>query len=208
MTDTPSTISLTQEQLDNIVAGAGQKAIEAYIASQEKDKPEKEKPETIVNEAKSKLNQEQQAAADRADIESAIKFNMNIDKFVTDNQALLPAEAKKILETVNGKSYSSEKSKADELRKSLIDSFIQVQANIDALPQSQKDQVNIYKALTEDEKVRQSTKFWGVVDVGISQKMLTKKANELAKAGNGGGDSGAFEQRFLELGNRFLKKEK
>lgn len=205
--ETPAQVSMTQEQLDAIIAGAGQKAIDAYLAKQKADEEAKSK-ENIVNEAQKKLTDEKKTAEERADIESAIKFNMNIDKFVSDNSALLPAEAKKILETVNGKSYSSEKSKADELRKSLIESFIQVQGNIDALPQSQKEQVANYKALTEDEKVRQSTKYWGIVDVGISQKMLTKKASELAKAGGTGGDTSAFQQRFLDLGNRFLKKEK
>lgn len=200
MTCTPETFNLTQEQINNIVAGAVNKTLEGL---------NKEKPfeKTINEEAKNKVKEEEAANNDREDLESSIKFNMGISKFVEDNEALLPKEAKKIIETINAKTYKSEKKKADEVRKSLIDSFIEVQENIDILPASQKEALSRYKSLTEDEKLKQSSSFWGIVDVGINHKMLTKKASQLSKTGEETGNVGAFEQRFIDLGKKYLKEK-
>lgn len=189
-------IVLTQEQLDNIVKGAVDKALEERAKDKE---PEK----NIVDDAKQKLAEEQAAKNNNAEMESAIKFNMNIEKFVKDNEKVLPSEAKKIIETIGGRNFGSESEKANNTRKAIIDSFIQLQANIDVLPASQKEAVERYKNLTEEEKVKQSSRFWGIVDVGTTNKVLMRKAEQ--QRGDSSGNADDFEKRFLEQGKIFRK---
>lgn len=189
-------VKITNEQLENIVKGVVEKTLESK---------ETKKEGNIVDEAKKGLKEEADSKRERSELENAIKFNMNIAKFVEDNDKVLPAEAKKIIETVNGKSYSSEEDKANDFRKALIESFIEKQENIDVLPSSQKEQVEAFKSLTEDEKAKQSSKFWGIVDVGAAQKVMLRRADQKNNAGSGDMDS--FEKRWLAQGEKFRKKE-
>ena len=194
------TITITQEQLDNIVKGAIEKALETRTPPEKK---EEEKKENIVDDAKKRLESERKAKEENNELETAIKFNMNIDKFISDNEKILPEESKKIIEEINTKNFSGEKEKADNTRKAIIDSFIQIEDNIKILPASQKELVEKYKKLTEDEKVKQSTKFWGIVDVGIGNKILMRKAEQQ----RGGSESAPdeFEKRWLAQGEKLRK---
>ncbi len=197
------TVTLTQEQLDSIVAGSINKYIEAQKESEKKEQEKEIKQ--VSEEAKEKLEAEKEEQASRAELEQAIKFNMDIKKFVDDNAAILPPESKKILETIDGKKYASEKDKANEVRKGLIDSFIALKDNIDILPATQKAQVEKYKNLTEDEKLKQAPYFWGIVDVGTNNKVLMRRANQQNQAG---GSDDAFEKRFLETAKNKFKRSK
>lgn len=194
-----STITITQEQLDNIVAGAVEKALE------NKSKETKQE-ESIVDDAKKMLEKERQTQEVNAELESAIKFNMEIGTFIKNNEKILPEEAQKIVETINAKNFSGEKEKANNTRKALIDSFIQVEDNIKILPASQKELVEKYKRLTEDEKVKQSTKYWGIVDVGIGNKVLMRKAEQ--QRGGSETTPDEFEKRWLQQGEKLRKGNK
>lgn len=197
------TITITQEQLDNIVKGAVEKALEAHNPPEKK---EEEKKENIVDDAKKRLETEKKAQEENTELETAIKFNMNIDKFITDNEKILPEEAKKIIEEINSKNFSGEREKANNTRKAIIDSFIQVEDNIKILPASQKELVEKYKKLTEDEKVKQSVKYWGIVDVGIGNKILMRKADQQRGGSEGAPDE--FEKRWLAQGEKLRKGNK
>lgn len=197
------TITITQEQLDNIVKGAVEKALEAHNPPEKK---EEEKKENIVDDAKKRLETEKKAQEENTELETAIKFNMNIDKFIADNEKILPEEAKKIIEEINSKNFSGEREKANNTRKAIIDSFIQVEDNIKILPASQKELVEKYKKLTEDEKVKQSVKYWGIVDVGIGNKILMRKAEQQRGGSEGAPDE--FEKRWLAQGEKLRKGNK
>lgn len=190
---------LTEEQINNMLAGAASRAIEEYKKQQETQKePEKT---TINQEAEKNYNDEKEKATKAKELEAAIKFNLSIEKFLTDNKDFMPAESVKFMEAVNGKSFSSESLKADELRKSLIELWVKEQKNIDCLPQSHKDKVAEFKSLTDDEKTKQSGKFWDIVEVGVNNRTLMRRAEQINRtAGMGGGSDyqSDYEKRFLE----------
>lgn len=187
------TITITQQQLDAMLAGAVSKVLDGM-----KQEPAKTEAAT----AKEKLAADQEQARNRAEIETAVKFGITAKKFIEDNKNYLPAECQKLAEVVETKVYNSEQDKANALRKGILDSYLALQDNVDALPETLKSAAKSYQALTESEKLKQSANFWQIVDVGVNNKMLTSRAEQLAKAG-GDVEQGAFEKRFFDLGKVF-----
>lgn len=184
-------ITLTQEQFNQLF-----------------NKKNDENNSGTLNEAKNALKDEQSNQESRAEMEQAIKFNLAADDYIKQNKEILPEEAQKIIEVVNAKKFSSEAEKAQEIKKTLIQSFIQFEENIKNLPGSIKAQVDLFNQLTEREKSRRAGDFWGIVEVGIECKKLARKAEILQN--NGGYSSegnNAFEERFLKMSETFLKEK-
>lgn len=185
-------ITLTQEQFNQLF-----------------NKKNDENNSGTLNEAKNALKDEQSNQESRAEMEQAIKFNLAADDYIKQNKEILPEEAQKIIEVVNAKKFSSEAEKAQEIKKTLIQSFIQFEENIKNLPGSIKAQVDLFNQLTEREKSRRAGDFWGIVEVGVECKKLARKAEILQN--NGGYSSegnNAFEERFLKMSETFLKEKK
>lgn len=162
----------------------------------------------IVDEAKERYKKEAETKELNASLANAIKFNMSVDGFIKDNEAILPKEARALFDTVNNKVYSTDVEKANVLRKGLIEQFIELKENFDILPNSLKEKANRFKALTDDEKVKQSGKFWDIVEIGTEHKVLIRKAEQLNK--QGGNDKKTefsdFEKRVMEKA-RNIKKD-
>lgn len=167
----------------------------------EDPKDKEPKGDNIVDEAKEAYRKEAEAKELNASLANAIKFNMSVDGFIKDNEAILPKEARTLFDTVNNKVYSTDVEKANVLRKGLIEQFIELKENFDILPSSLKEKANRFKALTDDEKVKQSGKFWDIVEIGASQKVLIRKAEQFKK-------QGGQEQKseFSEFEKRVLNK--
>lgn len=174
----------------------------------ENKEPEK-KDEGLLNEAKKNMADESNQKEAQADIERALGFNMSIKKFAEDYKAILPSAVNSIIETANGKTYTSAIAKANDIRKALLDAYLEVQANIDGLPESMKSKANAYKALTEDAKLAKSGSFWEIVEIGAEMAKAKAKANAVSKANGSanGGDESAFRSRFLALGDKYKRKE-
>lgn len=165
----------------------------------EDPKDKEPKGENIVDEAKEAYRKEAEAKELNASLASAIKFNMSVDSFIKENEAILPKEARALYDTVNNKAYSTDVEKANVLRKGLIEQFVELKENFDILPNSLKDKANRFKALTDDEKVKQSGKFWDIVEIGAYQKVLIRKAEQFNKQGETEKKSefSDFEKRVL-----------
>lgn len=134
-----------------------EKLILDFIANQSKPAepatpPKEEKSDNIVDEAKQRYQKDSETKELNASLANAIKFNLSIESFIKDNEAILPKEAKALFDTVNSKVYSTDVEKANVLRKGLIDQFIELKENFDILPNSLKERAGKYKALTDDEK--------------------------------------------------------
>ena len=174
----------------------------------ENKEPEK-KDEGLLNEAKKNMADQSNQKEAQAELERAMGFNMSIEKFAEDFKAILPSSAKSIVETAKNKEYDSSIAKANDIRKALLDAYLEVQANIDGLPESMRSKANTYKALTEDAKLAKSGSFWEIVEIGAEMAKARAKANAISKAnGNAnGGDESAFRSRFLALGDKYKRKE-
>lgn len=176
---------------------------------EDKKEPEN-KDEGLLSEAKKNMEKQSNQEEDQANIEKALGFNMTISTFAEKYKDILPASIKSVIETANGKSYTSAIAKADEMRKAIIEAFLEVQANVDSLPDGMKAKANTFKALTEDAKRAKSGQYWELVEVGAELQNSKKRAEAVNRAngnGNGSGEESPFRARFLAIGDKYKRKD-
>ena len=165
----------------------------------------------MLSEAKKDVEKQNNQAEVQADLEKALSFNMNISTFAEKYKEVLPASVKSVIDVANGKQYASAVAKADEMRKAIIEAYLEIQANIETLPEGMKAKANAFKALTEDAKREKSGLYWEIVEVGAELQNAKKRAEAVNKAnkdGNGnGGEDNAFRAKFLALGDKYKRKE-
>lgn len=178
-----------------------------FMAKQGEAKDEKEETK-LLDEAKKNLSDKNNEEEAQANMEKALSFNMGISAFADKYKDILPASVKSVIDTAGGKAYSSAVAKADEMRKAIIEAYLEVQANVDCLPEGMKAKANAFKALTEDAKKAKSGQYWEIVEVGAELQTATRKAEAVRKAnGSGNGDEDAFRKRFLALGDKYKRKD-
>ena len=171
--------------------------------------PPQDDKEGLLGEAKKNVENKNNEENAQADIERALSFNMKISEFVDKYKEILPASSKSVVDVANGKTYSSAIAKANEVRKAIIQSYLEVQANIDCLPEGMKAKANAFKSLTEDAKAANSGQYWEIVEVGAELQASKKRAEAVNRANgnNGNGQENAFRERFLSLGDKYKRKE-
>lgn len=176
----------------------------------DKKEDTKEENKGLLDEAKRNMERQSNQEESQANIESAVAFNMNISAFADKYKDILPASTKSVIETAMGKNYASKIAQADEIRKAIIEAYLEVQANVDSLPDSMKAKANAFKALTEDAKKEKSGQYWEIVEVGAELQTSKKRAEAVNRAngnGNGNGEDNAFRAKFLSLGDKYKRKE-
>lgn len=181
---------------------------EQQKANAEAKEQKKEDP-SILEEAKKSYENKQIQQTEHGNMENAIKFNLQLSKFTEDFKDYLPKTTQTLIEEVEKKNYGSEVQRANAIRSGIIQAFIELQENIEILPQTMKDKVSLFKALTVDEQEKQSASFWDVVEVGTTSRQLRGRAEALQKAnrtGTNGGDN-EHRSRFLGLGDKWNRKE-
>lgn len=212
-------MAFTEEQEQNISATIARMA--AYMDAQDKARAdadakakaeaaakEQAKPATLLDTAKEQVKTDAANAGNQSAIESALGFNMKIGDFAEKYKDVLPTTTGAILDAANKKTFSGAVEKADEIRKALIDGYLEVKENYDKMPASLKDRAARYMALTEEGKRKNSADFFDLVEIGAEMCFNEKRAAALQRAngGNGGGSTPAFRARFLALGDKFQRK--
>lgn len=197
-------MALTEEQEQMILEN-----MEAFKEFLSKQGEKEEKKENILDRAEQAHKEQIESQNNQSEMESAIKFNIGLDAFVENFKAVLPETTKAIIAEVNKKNYTTEVVKANTIRASLIEAFIAIKQNLDILPQTMKEKAMRFNSLTEDEKQKQSSLFWDVVEVGATHRQLMGKAQALQKANGTNADGGesAHRARFLSLGDRWKRKD-
>lgn len=212
-------MAFTEEQEQNISATIARMA--AYMDAQDKARAdadakakaeaaakEQTKPTTLLDTAKEQVKTEAANAGNQSAIENALGFNMKIGDFAEKYKDVLPPTTGAILEAANKKTFSGAVEKADEIRKALIDGYLEVKENYDKMPTSLKDRAARYMALTEEGKRKNSADFFDLVEIGAEMCFNEKRAAALQRAngGNGGGSTPEFRARFLALGDKYQRK--
>ena len=203
-------MAFSEEQEQSILAAIGQMNdfLKAQNGKQEPENKQDDKADNLKNEAEKKAKEQNEAGEQQAQIEKAVGFNMNIAKFAEDYKNVLPQSVKSIIETANKKTYASQTIKADEVRKAIIDAYVEIEKNVEALPDSVRAKVAHYKELAEDAKKAKSANFWEIVEIGTAMAKEKNRANAVNMAnGNSGGDENAFRARFFSQGDKWKNKE-
>lgn len=198
-----------EAQILDMMGKMGEFLTKQSESKEEKKEPEK-KDERLLDEAKKNMEEKSNQEESQANIEKALDFNMKISTFAEKYKDILPASIKSVIDTANGKSYTSAIAKADEMRKAILEAYLEVQTNVDSLPDGMKAKANAFKALTEDAKRAKSGQYWEIVEVGAELQTSKKRAEAVNKAngsGNGSGEDNAFRVKFLALGDKYKRKE-
>lgn len=147
----------------------------------------------IKAEAEAKKTAEEQ-------LKNAIAFNLSRDSFIESNRKFIPEGVATVFKAYASRNFGSEIEQADNYRKVILDEIFSDQKNIDVLPESMKSEIARYKSLPESDKIKQSGKYFVVVDTFLTIKkgMAQKEFN-----GNGGNTSSAYSDRFAKLSENF-----
>lgn len=198
-----------EAQILDMMGKMGEFLTKQSESKEEKKEPEK-KDERLLDEAKKNMEEKSNQEESQANIEKALDFNMKISTFAEKYKDILPASIKSVIDTANGKSYTSAIAKADEVRKAILEAYLEVQTNVDSLPDGMKAKANAFKALTEDAKRAKSGQYWEIVEVGAELQASKKRAEAVNRAngnGSGSGEDNAFRAKFLSLGDKWKRKE-
>lgn len=149
----------------------------------------------IKADAEAKKNAEEQ-------LKNAIAFNLSRDSFIESNKKFIPEGVATVFKAYASRNFGSEIEQADNYRKVILDEIFGDQKNIDVLPESMKNEIARYKSLPESDKIKQSGKYFVVVDTFLTIKkgMAQKEFN-----GNDRNTSSAYSERFAKLSDNFNK---
>ncbi len=200
-------MAFSEEQEAQILDAMGK--FNDFLSSQQK-KEEDDKDKNLLIEAKKDVVDKGNEAEAQAELEKALGFNMNISTFAEKYKDVLPTATSSIIDLSNGKTYSSSIAKANEMRKAILEGFLEIQANIEALPEGMKAKANSYKQLTEDAKLEKSGLYWEVVEVGAELLTAKKRMDAVNRANQGGNNNSgedAFRAKFLALGDKYKRKD-
>lgn len=152
--------------------------------------------------AKIKADAEAKKTAEES-LKSAIAFNLSCDGFIESNKKFIPEGVATVFKAYASRNFGSEEEKANNYRKVILDEVFGDQKNIDVLPESMKNEIARFKSLPEADKIKESGKYFVVVDTFLTIKkgMAQKEFN-----GNGGSTSSAYSDRFAKLSDNFNNK--
>ena len=210
-------MAFTEEQEGQILQAIGQfgefmKNFQTQQQTQTQGKPaeqEQKQAGGLLDTAKEKMSEKEKEDALQKKTEAALRFNMKIGEFAEKYKDVLPAATGAILKEAEGKTFGSEAEKADEVRKTLIEAYLEEQKNVDEMPPSLRAKAEVFKGLTEDAKRRRSAEFIEILEMSAELAYEKRRAAAVAKANAGGvnNDGDSFKARFYALGDKWKRKE-
>ncbi len=186
-------MALDQEDLDKIrdlVTGVVDDKLKSH-GNNDGDPKNNNDDDDIIAKAQKAAAEDAANKARESAIANSVKFNGMVHSFVKENaEAFGGVIGEKLMEILtNNTKNENEVDRANEFRKNLIDQFIQLQANIDNLPDGSKAEIEHYRGLTEADKRAQSAKYWTVIESGLEINKQMKKAKQIAIANSAGSSS-------------------
>ena len=210
-------MAFTEEQEGQILQAIGamgefMKNFQSQQKQQTQSKPadqEQKQGAGLLDTAKEKMSEKEKEDALQKKTEAALRFNMKIGEFAEKYKDVLPLATGAILKEAEGKTFGSEAEKADEVRKTLIEAYLEEQKNVDEMPPSLRAKAEVFKGLTEDAKRRRSAEFIEILEMSAELAYERRRAAAVAKANAVGvnTDGNAFKARFYALGDKWKRKE-
>lgn len=128
-------------------------------------------------EAEDKKNRESKG------LEAALRFNLTSDKFISEHKSILPKDMADIFAAAEKENYESPVEKANATKAALIQSFFNLQANVDLLTPSQKDAIEDFNKLTSKGRQEKAHEVYqNIFEPTLGMLKQIKKAEELGKA--------------------------
>jgi hypothetical protein len=175
------------------------KKLEKY--SKPDPKPEDD-PELIDKTRKEKAAADKKVSDSKA-LESALRFSLKSEEFLKTNATLLPKDVADIFKQAEKENYADAMEKDAAIKSGIIQSFFQVQANMDLLTPGLKSQLDEYLKLTKTGKQEKAQQIYdSVFEPAFAMLKGIKKAEALNKGFGGGSDAETAYKNKLMAGTR------
>jgi len=178
------------------------------------EKGSKSDDEEDLND-KVKASKEAKEAKEREskELQDALRFNLTSDKFIEEHKSILPKDMADIFSAAEKEKYDSEIDKANAIKSALIQSFFNLQANVDLLTPSHKVAVEDYFKLTKKGKEEKAQEMYrNIFEPTLGMIKQIKKAEELGKAKGGLANEtetdAAYRQKLMAGSKRHFLGEK
>ncbi len=185
----PATVTLTKEQFDELMGRV-------------KPKPPTEPPaddDPLRTKVKAETDKKAKEDADSKAMESAISFNLGLDKFVSDNKDLLPAEVAGVIRAGLSETYDTAAGKAAAIKVSVLQSYFAVQENVDLLTIGQKAELDNWRKLTKESKQDKAPSIYAnIFEPALEGQRRVRKAEELNRGRQGMATTSGTEAAFRD----------
>lgn len=164
----------------------------------------------LLDKARGDQADKDKRATETRATESAIKFDLESEKFLDTNKALLPAEVTEIFKAAKKETYSSAVEKAQALKSGIIQSFFALQANVELLTPGLKSALDDYLKLTKNVKQERAQQVYEqVFEPAFEMLKRIKRAEALGKGFGGSTDEEtAYKEKLSKLSRKHYLGEK
>lgn len=162
----------------------------------------------LLEKQKHAQAQKDKQNTDAKSLESAIKFSMTAKDWAKEHEGMLPKDVHGILDAADKESYDSPVEKDRAIKSGIVQSFFQVQENLDLLTASQKSTIEDWLKLTKNGKEEKAqTIYDSVFEPTFEMLKRVEKAKQLGKAGQRGASDSeeAYKKRLIELSEKHYK---
>lgn len=152
----------------------------------------------LVDKARKEKEDKEKREGDSKVLESAIKFDLEAESFLSTNKAYLPSEIADIFAQAKKENYGSSVEKSQALKSAIVQSFFSVQGNVDMLTPGQKSKLDDYLKLTKTVKQERSPQIYeDIFEPAFETLKRVKKAEALGKGhAEGGKSEDAYKQKM------------
>ncbi len=139
-------------------------------------------------------------------LENSIRFNMGAEDWFKTNKELLPSVIEDVLKESSKEKYDSAIDRSNAVRAAIIQSYFQVQANIDNITPSQRSAIDEFLKLTKNgREQRAESIFENIFEPTLEMMKRVKKAEEISRSNNGLRGSSNSESQYKEKLMKFSK---
>ncbi len=172
-----NSITLSKEEYDKLMGNQKD--------PKDPPKPDPNADPLLDNVDRNKKSKDQEKAHER-NLEAALKFNLSSDKFIKENESILPKDVAEIFAAASKEKYDSQIEQANATKAALIKKFFEQQVNVDVLTPAQRVAVEDYLKLTNAARQEKAAEIYvNVLEPVIEMLKRVKKAEEVGKARDG-----------------------
>lgn len=183
-------VVLTKEQFDQLMA-----KIEG------KNTPPADDPD-LMQKARQQQEAKDKQNNDAKGLESALRFTMGSKDWMKENSSLLPKDVEAIFQAAEKENYDSTVQKASAIKSGIVQSFFNVQENMDLLTAAQKQSVDEFLKLTKNGKEEKAQQMYdSIFEPTFEMKKRISKAQQLQRDGSRpeSDNENAYKDKLMKL---------
>lgn len=167
-----------------------------------------EHDQDLLEKSRKQREEADKKKTDTKSLENALRFEMESESWIKQNQNLLPKDIQDIFTTAKSETYDSPVEKDSALKSGIIQSFFSVQDNLDLLTPGLKNQLEDYLKLTKNGKQDKAQSIYSnIFEPAFEMLKRVKKAEALQK-GHGDGSDDAYKNKLMQGSRKHYLGEK